>query len=182
MEQKPENNHVKSVEQDLCIACIISSTMPAVLSPKRERSHLKESSQWERESGVRNQLPQPFRALKKESISLSPFPETGKAEMYGDDQEQRRTTSISHTAGVTGYQWLTQQTTTTVFATKESNSQHSQRDPPVDFTSFCPTGIQVDSFFWDWIWSYILSLACITGLTRNLHVPGSTPITGLHCQ
>lgn len=92
------------MEQDLRIACIISSTMPTVLSPKRECSHLKEYSQWERESGVSSQLPQPFRALHKESISFSPFPETGKAEMYGDDQEQRRTTNISHTAGVTGYQ------------------------------------------------------------------------------
>lgn len=77
---------MRSREQDLCIAYIIPSTMPSVLSPKREISHLKEYLHWERESGVGNQFPQPFGALHKESFSFSLHPESGKAEMCKDDQ------------------------------------------------------------------------------------------------
>lgn len=47
---------------------------------------------------MRNQLPRPLGALHKEPISVSPHPETGKAEMVRDVSEQGRragATSVS---------------------------------------------------------------------------------------
>ena len=102
MEQKPENNHIRSVEQDFalpasslppCQQCFQEGTLPF------ERAPSVGKGEWSEQPAS-----QPFRALHKESISFSPHPETGKAEMYRCDQEQRRAANISHTAGVTGYQ------------------------------------------------------------------------------
>lgn len=78
--------------------CIISSSKPALINARKNPSY------WKRKMRVSNKPPSLFGELQGGPASVSPYPGTGKAEIYRyawERKKNREYTSIGHTAGVT---------------------------------------------------------------------------------